>query len=330
MEDSTKVTTSARKVQLRTKSAKLVYRSSKQASQTSHSPVHNHGSLSPQCRQRKIKCDGKFPCRRCKDDGLVCTAGTRKKTECKQLPRGYAEMLEHNQLTLIATVHKLYDMVRNGQQWELDEPELNDRGQPIIHNIAALLGCIRPDADAAADLLSLTVLPEQEGDSSELAAEPEVHQLESHMTTVISETDATCNLIERASSPELGQSDSEQDYRKIMMSGQNMQTLSLQNFTSYNSFDTNTIFTDPDASTMFPVQSTYNPTLLPSGDIVRPASVDGVSPQFMQQMGHEHGRFSAQLYPSRIRVLHDQVSNLELPQSEVMLGFGGQVTYSGY
>lgn len=34
------------------------------------------------------QCDGEFPCKRCKDDGLVCTAGTRKKTEFKQLPRG--------------------------------------------------------------------------------------------------------------------------------------------------------------------------------------------------------------------------------------------------
>ena len=34
------------------------------------------------------QCDGEFPCKRCKDDGLVCTAGTRKKMEYKQLPRG--------------------------------------------------------------------------------------------------------------------------------------------------------------------------------------------------------------------------------------------------
>lgn len=35
-----------------------------------------------------VQCDGEFPCKRCKDDGLVCTAGTRKKTEYKQLPKG--------------------------------------------------------------------------------------------------------------------------------------------------------------------------------------------------------------------------------------------------
>jgi hypothetical protein len=39
-------------------------------------------------RANDLKCDGESPCKRCKDDGLVCTAGSRKKTEFKQLPRG--------------------------------------------------------------------------------------------------------------------------------------------------------------------------------------------------------------------------------------------------
>ena len=35
-------------------------------------------------------------------------------------------------------------MVRNSKSWELGEPEMNDRGQPVIHDIASKLGCIRP------------------------------------------------------------------------------------------------------------------------------------------------------------------------------------------
>jgi len=61
----------------------------------------------------------------------------------------YAEVLEHTQYALIATVHKLYDMLRRGEEWTYGEPELNDRGLPVIHNIAEKLGCIRqaPDVD---------------------------------------------------------------------------------------------------------------------------------------------------------------------------------------
>ena len=57
-------------------------------------------------------------------------------------------MLENTQLVLIATVHKLYTMVRNSQRWELGEPELNDRGLPVIHSIASKLGCIYTSSNA--------------------------------------------------------------------------------------------------------------------------------------------------------------------------------------
>ncbi len=144
-----------------------------------------HISLSPRplfafTRQRAIRsdrgvtntqqCDGEFPGSGVRDDGLVCTAGTRKKTEYKQLPRGCGlphccggqkmqfpltrgsfetgmPRCSRTRSCLIATVHKLYAMVRNNQQWELGEPELNKRGQPVIHNIASKLGCIRPNSD---------------------------------------------------------------------------------------------------------------------------------------------------------------------------------------
>jgi hypothetical protein len=38
-------------------------------------------------------------------------------------------------------------MIRNNESWELGEPELNVRGQPVIHDIASKLGCIRPSLD---------------------------------------------------------------------------------------------------------------------------------------------------------------------------------------
>lgn len=34
------------------------------------------------------QCDGELPCKCCKDDGLVCMAGSRKKAEFKQLQQG--------------------------------------------------------------------------------------------------------------------------------------------------------------------------------------------------------------------------------------------------
>lgn len=124
----------------------------------------------------------------------------RKKVEYKQLPRGYvhptspsgtiatfpplrsrrshyhryAEVLESTQFSLIATIHKLYSMVQNGERWDLGEPELNDRGQPIVHNIATKLGCIRPNSDV--DLPVHSVFPENSGDLRDLARQLEAQQ----------------------------------------------------------------------------------------------------------------------------------------------------------
>ncbi|KAL3420246.1 C6 transcription factor [Phlyctema vagabunda] len=152
--------------------SKTAHRSSKRSSSS-----HDHGAVvidgrhkrvwkaCERCRMKKTKCDGESPCKRCKDDGLVCTAGSRKKTEFKQLPRGYAEVLENTQYALIATVQKLYTMVRNNESWDLGEPEMNDRGQPVIHDIASKLGCIRPSPDLP------YAFPEGADDFAELQAQ---------------------------------------------------------------------------------------------------------------------------------------------------------------
>ncbi|KAH8745016.1 hypothetical protein F5883DRAFT_475909 [Diaporthe sp. PMI_573] len=123
---------------------------------------------------KKTKCDGESPCKKCKDNGVVCIAGTRKKAKFKQLPREYAEILENTQFALTATVHKLYSMVRNGKRWDLGEPDVNDRGQPVIHNIVQKLGCIRPNSDI--DLPVHSLFPEDEQGLSELARQVEKQQ----------------------------------------------------------------------------------------------------------------------------------------------------------
>ncbi|EPE05543.1 c6 zinc finger domain containing protein [Ophiostoma piceae UAMH 11346] len=146
---------------------------------TAHSPGHSHDNdgrpkrvwkACERCRMKKTKCDGEFPCKRCKDDGLVCTAGTRKKTEYKQIPKGYAEVLENTQVALVATIHKLYAMVQSGQSWTLGEPELNERGQPVIHSIASKLGCIRPNNDPDLPFGS-SIFPESDKDLNDLQSQ---------------------------------------------------------------------------------------------------------------------------------------------------------------
>ncbi|KAH7186876.1 hypothetical protein BKA60DRAFT_626806 [Fusarium oxysporum] len=126
------------------------------------------------CRVKKTKCDGKIPCRRCKDDQKICTASARRAITFKQTPRGYAEVLEQSQYILIETVCKLYGMVRNSQPWKLAEPQLNEHGQPVAQHIAKLLGCVPPNSEI--DLPVQSVFPEDADSMEELYRELEEHE----------------------------------------------------------------------------------------------------------------------------------------------------------
>ncbi|KAN0105905.1 hypothetical protein V8E51_008781 [Hyaloscypha variabilis] len=99
------------------------------------------------CKIKKIKCDAGAPCKRCKEDGMICAMGSRRRPKFESVPRAYAELLENTNSALKATVEKLYIMLRNGETWELDEPELNENGMPIIHDVSKILGCIRGPQD---------------------------------------------------------------------------------------------------------------------------------------------------------------------------------------
>lgn len=129
----------------------------------------------------------------------------------------YAEVLENTQYALIATVHKLYSMVRNNETWDLGEPELNDRGQPVIHDVASRLGCIRPSPD-----LPYT-FPEGPGDFADLQAQLQAarHELASEDTGSrkhSSDASSPPERMDRASSSESDHSNISKDYNQILWS----------------------------------------------------------------------------------------------------------------
>lgn len=270
---------------------------------------------------KKTKCDGEFPCKRCKDDGLVCTAGTRKKTEYKQLPRGYAEVLENTQFALIATVHKLYAMVRNNQQWDLGEPELNERGQPVIHNIASKLGCIRPNSDI--DLPVHSVFPEDEAGLSELARQLEEQQ---QAEAPAPGNDASQHA-DRASSSDPDPSEfDETDYRRMAFggAGAGSVTMSPQSLT-YTEFDTGT----PDSYSHSPaLGGAFHPTWATG----RPAnSIDLSNQQFLTANGQymDMDMLSQSLLDSQnYNPMKQHI--LTGPNPDVMLGTDDPMMYAGY
>jgi hypothetical protein len=86
----------------------------------------------------------------------------------------YVEFLETTHLALIGSVHKLYSMIQRNQQWDLGDPELNDQGELVIHDIAKKLGCIGPNNEI--ELPIQYELPTTADGMARLAAHPERQQ----------------------------------------------------------------------------------------------------------------------------------------------------------
>ncbi|KAL7899783.1 hypothetical protein HDV63DRAFT_371939 [Trichoderma sp. SZMC 28014] len=328
-----------------TKSVKPAHRTSKRAG-SGAAAVHHHEQVThtgmdgrhkrvwkacERCRMKKTKCDGEFPCKRCKDDGLVCTAGVRKKMEYKQLPRGYAEVLENTQFALIATVHKLYSMVRNGQTWDLGEPDVNDRGQPVIHDIAQKLGCIRPNSDI--DLPVHSVFPEDEAGMAELARqleEQQHHDSEAqHKDT--KETDSPMyNRTDRASSSELDHSDIELDYRRAAFGSHNPMTMSPQSYAGSADFEfSRSAPPEVDTTALFATQS---PSLSTFPDwTIKAAVPPEMTMQYFQQTGMFQGMsmMGPGLTGNDFGTIKPHVLSA-VSNPNVMMGLSDPMIYSGY
>ncbi|KAJ4298627.1 Fluconazole resistance protein 1 [Collariella sp. IMI 366227] len=335
------------------KSVKTVHRPLKRTSTHGHpsSPArdthsqHSDGrhkrvwKACERCRMKKTKCDGEFPCKRCKDDGLICTAGTRKKTEYKQLPPGYAEVLENSQFVLIATVQKLYSMVRNGDPWDLGEPELNDRGQPIIHNVAAKLGCLRPNNDL--DLPVQAIFPEDEASMAELARQLKEQQQKeatgtspTQHTHIKQETEISSSYTrtDRASSSDVDHSDLEfePDYRKAAFGTASTVSMSPASLSYSGDFEIPPPSAAP--SDGFP-PSVHSPTVPSHANFQwmhsRPPSMDytqqlWMSNQYLEMDATRQHQLMGQ-YPGAIK---PPVFSARNP--EVMMGLADPMIYSGY
>lgn len=240
----------------------------------------------------------------------------------------YAEVLENTQFALIATVHKLYNMVRNSQPWELGEPDLNDRGLPVIHDIAHKLGCIRPNSDI--DLPVHSVFPEDEAGMAELARQLEEQQSKDGSSESHKGSMDDFPRDDRASSSELDPSDFE-DYRKATFGsgGSNGITLSPQSFSGSNDFDFSPAMPDLDPSVVFASQGQSMPSY---AAWAMPRTQAGVLPMhFMQQADHmQHMNLMSQdMMDTGYSTIKPCI--LSSPNPDIMMGsMPDPMIYSGF
>ncbi|KAL5584097.1 hypothetical protein FOVSG1_015448 [Fusarium oxysporum f. sp. vasinfectum] len=232
-----------------------------------------------QCRMRKSKCDTGFPCRQCKGHGLICTGSVLKTSKYKQVPKGYAEVLENTQSVLVMTIHKLYFKVRNNQSWDLGEPELDHYGQPVIHSLAQKLGCIQPNNKI--DLSEYSLSPEDEVGMDESAQQLKDQQNEQkpRKEPMGDENSSMWNRTERASPSKLYHSNVEHDYQVAAFSYINTIDLSPQNFISSAGFNFPSLPPEVDSSTLLPFPAMSN---FATWQMAKPQPTD-LNPTFFQQ-----------------------------------------------
>lgn len=256
-------------------------------------------------------------------------------------------MLENTQFVLIATVQKLYSMVRNGDPWDLDEPELNDRGQPVIHNVAAKLGCLRPNTDL--DLPIHSIFPEDEAGMAELA-----RQLQEHAATPATRGPTQCSSSSSSSRQEMESSgmynrtdrasssaasdvehsedlDHDTDYRRAAFGTASAVSMSPASL-SYADFDVSPPSTVPTDG--FP-PSQLSPTVSTQPGnfqwVSRPPSMDFTTQQLWMA---NQGYLESDLMNSRVLASNYGVKPHAFSSScrnpEVMMGMGDPMIYPGF
>lgn len=244
----------------------------------------------------------------------------------------YAEVLENTQFALTVTIHKLYFMVRNNQPWELGDPELNDRDQPVIHNIVQKLGCIRDDRDI--DLPIDIAFPEDEAGIAKLAHQLKEQQKENKPRKEVKDADSSVyNQTQRASLSELDYSDFKHDYENAAFSSNNAMILSPQSVTSSSDFDFAPPPPEIDASAMSPSQSPSMPSFSAWPSISAEAQPSDLTMHFLQRPG----------VPGSMDILNQGLQGLvgsdfatinphvlSCPNPEIMMGMGDPMIYSGY
>lgn len=94
------------------------------------------------CRLKKCKCDGSSPCSRCRADNAVRVFAKRKKPHVKVYPKGYVEMLEHQQAWLVQCLQELRRCNTDGEGWPGCRLKPGTNGQPLIRDLLACLGTL--------------------------------------------------------------------------------------------------------------------------------------------------------------------------------------------
>lgn len=153
-------------------------------------------------------------------------------------------------------------MIRNSEPWELGEPDLNDRGLPIVQSIAQKLGCIGLNSDV--DLPVPSRFPEDESSMAWLACQLEQQLHKQKASSAVTVTAAaksseycSSNDAHHVGSYDFGYSDFEKLYSTMAVGAQDP-SLSPQSTASSSELALSRTNANPNTGIIF---STHYPLL---------------------------------------------------------------------
>jgi hypothetical protein len=236
-------------------------------------------------------------------------------------------------------------MVRSGEQWTLGEPELNDRGLPVIHDIASKLGAIRPNSDI--DLPVHSVFPEDEAGMAELARQLEDQQIPSQEAPSLMSRKDSDSTTSSSMSPEMDHSDDgelDMNYRRMAFGNINTSMSSPASLTHSADFD-NTPTSDVDINNfnLFssqPATGTFTPPMWPEmipQQANEPQGFNSEQSARLQQLQQQQEQMRQLLAYNRAQQMMQQGNNfgmkpqaLSQPNSDPMISMGDPMIYHGF
>ncbi|KAK6439387.1 Fluconazole resistance protein 1 [Oleoguttula sp. CCFEE 5521] len=102
------------------------------------------------CRMKKGKCDGHFPCNKCKGDDSICGYSRRRIDRNRVYTRSYVELMERQRSHLVTGVHEMYKRLQQADALPASVATATGE-ESDVHSILNLLGVVTEDFDTDPD-----------------------------------------------------------------------------------------------------------------------------------------------------------------------------------
>ncbi|KIW45812.1 uncharacterized protein PV06_01523 [Exophiala oligosperma] len=124
----------------------------------------------------RFQCEGPSPCGRCRTDNVICVFDRRRRPDNRVYPKGYVELLEHQQTQLLRALKKLYQQAHDNRAGFYPRLKWSGSDLPAVNSILEDLGVFEDDDSAKPGI-------EEDSNASHLAATAPIELTRGQLST---------------------------------------------------------------------------------------------------------------------------------------------------